>query len=132
MNDNEPVAKKHHNPSAPRGGSRQKIVRRTFDERLRAVQLHLQEGFTIALVAQELGVSAAAVDKWLQRYRHQGEAGLKDHAPGPRRPKLPEPVRDQIIALKKEDPSRGIKRISQLLKRVSLCKGIDRMMKIPR
>jgi transposase InsO family protein len=124
MNDNEPVAKKQHNPSAPRGGSRQKIVRRTFDERLRAVKLHLQEGFTITLVAQEMGVSAAAVDKWLQNYRRHGEEGLKDHRPG-RQParRLPEPVRDQIIALKKEDPSRGIKRISQLLKRVFFLKA---------
>ena len=124
MNDNERVAKKQHNPSAPRGGSREKIVRRTFDERLRAVKLHLQEGFTITLVAQELGVSTAAVDKWLQNYRHHGEEGLKDHRRG-RQParRLPEPVRDKIIELKKEDPSRGIKRISQLLKRVFFLKA---------
>jgi transposase InsO family protein len=118
MNDNEPVAKKRNHPSAPRGGSREKIVRRTFDERLRAVKLHLQEGFTIRLVAEEMAVSTHAVDKWLRLYREQGEEGLKDRRPGPRSTRLPEPVRDKIIELKKEDPSRGIKRISQLLKRV--------------
>jgi transposase InsO family protein len=123
MNENEPVAKKRNNPSAPRGGPRQKNVRRTFDERLRAVKLHLQEGFTMDLVAQEMGVSDAAVSKWLQKYRQQGEEGLKDHAPGPRSSKLPEPVRDKIIELKKEDPARGIKRISQLLKRVFFLKA---------
>lgn len=123
MNDNEPVAKKKHNPSAPRGGSREKIVRRTFDERLRAVKLHLEEGFTIRLVAQEMDVSSHAVDKWLRLYRQHGEEGLKDHRRGPRPNRLPEPVRDKIIELKKEDPSRGIKRISQLLKRVFFLKA---------
>jgi transposase InsO family protein len=118
MNDNEPVAKKRNNSSPPRGGPREKIIRRTFDERLRAVKLHLEEGFTVELVAREMGVSYAAVSKWLQKYRRHGEEGLKDHDPGPGQRKIPEPVRARIVELKKEEPSRGIKRISQLLKRV--------------
>jgi transposase InsO family protein len=123
MNENEPVTRKGNNPSAPRGGPPKKILRRTFDERLRAVKLHLEEGFTMALVAQEMGVSLAAVDKWLQKYREHGEAGLKDQPLGPRKAKLPQPVRDKIVELKKEDPTRGIKRISQLLKRVFFLKA---------
>jgi transposase InsO family protein len=118
MNDNEPVAKKKHNPSAPRGGPREKIVRRTFDERLRAVKLYLEEGFARDLVAQEMGISVGAVDKWVRLYRLLGEEGLKDRHPGRRPARLPDPVRNKIIQLKQEDPSRGIKRISQLLKRV--------------
>jgi len=117
MNDNEPIAKKR-NSSPPRGGSRKKIPRRKFAERLRAVKLHLEEGFTVELVAQEMGVSYAAVGKWLQKYRQHGEEGLKDHERGPGRPKIPEPVRAKIVELKQAEPSRGIKRISQLLKRV--------------
>jgi len=117
MNDNEPIEKKR-NSSPPRGGSRKKVLRRKFEERLRAVKLHLEEGFTAELVAREMGVSYAAVSKWLQKYRRHGEEGLKDHDPGPGRRKIPEPVRAKIVELKKEEPSRGIKRISQLLKRV--------------
>jgi transposase InsO family protein len=123
MNDNEPVAKKKHNPSAPRGGTREKIVRRSFDERFRAVTLHLQEGFSRQLIAQEMGVSTAAVDKWLQRYRLQGEEGLKDRSPGRRPAGVPQPVRNKIIELKNEDPARGVKRISQLLRRVFFLKA---------
>jgi len=123
MNDNEPVEKRNKNTSAPRGGPPKKMVRRTFDERLRAIQLHLQEGFTLELVAQEMDVSYAAVAKWLQRYRRLGEEGLKDHRFGPRPARMPEPVRDKILELKQEDPSRGIKRISQLLKRVFFLKA---------
>jgi transposase InsO family protein len=124
MNENETVAKKkNNNTSPPRGGPRRKIVRREFEERLRAVKLHLEEGFTVELVAQEMGVSYAGVSKWLQKYRHEGEEGLKDHDRGPGRRKIPEPVREKIVELKKEEPTRGIKRISQLLKRVFFLKA---------
>ena len=119
MNENEPIAKKKlMNHSPPRGGAPRKNIRCSFELRLRAVKLHLEEGFTVELVAQELGVSYAAVSKWLQRYRHEGELGLRDHDRPPGQSKIPKPVREKIIELKKEEPSRGIKRISQLLKRV--------------
>jgi transposase InsO family protein len=90
----------------------------TFAERLRAVKLHLEEGFTQELVASEMGVSSAAVYKWTKQYRLQGEEGLKSKLNGVSRSHLPAPVRSKILELKQEEPSRGIKRISQLLKRV--------------
>jgi len=121
MQENEPVEKKRKTPSAPRGGP-PKIARRyfSFEERLRAVKLHLEEGFTQELVARELGISSAAVYKWTARYRLQGEEALKDHGRTKRPPQLPQPIRDKILELKREEPSRGIKRISQLLRRVFL------------
>ena len=117
MEENEPV-EKTHNPSAPRGGPPKKHLTFTFEERLRAVKLHLEEGFTQEMVAQEMGISSAAVFKWTKRYRLQGEEALKSQYPGRRKARLPEPVRDKILQLKKEEPARGIKRISQLLRRV--------------
>jgi len=121
MNENEPVEKKPNTTSAPRGGP-PKITRHccSFQERLRAVKLHLEEGFTQEMVAQELGISSAAVYKWTARYRLQGEEALKDHGRTKRPPQLPQPIRDKILELKREEPSRGIKRISQLLRRVFL------------
>src|SRR5215471_18900682 len=118
MEQNEPVAKKQNHTSPPRGGPARKSAPRTFEERLRAVKLHLEEGFTQAMVAEETGVSLAAIQKWMTLYRHFGEEGLKSHPRGKPNAKLPEPVRAKILELKKEEPSRGIKRISQLLKRV--------------
>jgi transposase InsO family protein len=90
----------------------------TFEMRLRAVKLHLEEGFTLELVAEQMGISSAAVYKWTARYRLQGEEALKDHCRRRQGVQLPQPIRDKILELKKEQPSRGIKRISQLLKRV--------------
>ena len=117
MEENEPVEKKK-NTSPPRGGPPRKVFRRSFDERLRAVKLHLEEGFTHELVAEEIGASVAAVHKWTRLYRLHGEAGLKDNAQGRRGTQLPQAVRDKIVELKKEEPARGIKKISQMLKRV--------------
>ena len=118
MQDNEPVEKKNNNPSPPRGGSPRKNPPRTFEERLRAIKLHLEEGFTQELVAQEMGLSSAAIHKWVRRYRLYGEEALKSRIGAASRRRLAEPVRHQILQLKQEEPTRGIKRISQLLKRV--------------
>ena len=119
MQENEPVEKKRNTTSSPpRGGPPRKILRRSFEERLKAVKLQLEEGFTQQMIAQEMGISSAAVAKWVHQYRLHGEEGLKDKGNGGPRPRLAEPVRNKILELKKEEPSRGIKRISQLLKRV--------------
>ena len=109
MNENEPVEKKKtHNTSPPRGGPPKKILRRTFADRLRAVKLHLEEGFTQETVAREMEISTAALGKWLVRYRRDGEEGLKDQDRKASANKLPEAVRDKILQLKREEPTRGV------------------------
>lgn len=118
MNESERVEKKQKNTSPPRGGARKKGVRRSFEERLRAVKLHLEEGFTQRLVAEELGVTLKGVQRWLVAYRRHGEEGLKDRKGGPSARRLPEAVKDKILELKREEPTRGVKRISQLLRRI--------------
>jgi transposase InsO family protein len=105
------------NLKPPRGFARRKKIRHPFDLKLRAVKLHLEEGFSYGLVSQEMGLSKNTLVSWVQTYRQLGEEGLKGdprQRPGRR---LPEPVRDKIIEIKKQDPTFGIKRISQLLRR---------------
>jgi transposase InsO family protein len=80
--------------------------------------LQLEVGYTQKHIAEEMGISIAAVTKWVGLYRLHGEEGLKDKGNGGPRPRLAEPVRNKILELKKEEPTRGIKKISQLLKRV--------------
>jgi transposase InsO family protein len=115
MNE-EVVAEKRNSP--PRGARGAKNVRRfTTDEKLKAVRLHLDEGFTMTLVCQELGVSKASLVLWLRAYRQNGEAGLQCPYAANRAPKLPAPITDKIIELKRQNPTFGIKRISQMLRR---------------
>ena len=123
MNENEPVAKKRQTPSPPRGGPPKQSVRRPVADRLKAVKLHLEEGFSQALVGEEMGVSLACVTKWVARYRAAGEEGLKDRDGRGSAQKLPAAVREKIMELKQEEPSRGVKKISQMLRRIFFLPG---------
>jgi transposase-like protein len=49
----------------------------TIAEKLKAVRLHLEEGFGQDMVCQELGISKSSLGHWLQAYRLCGEAGLQ-------------------------------------------------------
>ncbi|MCI0748689.1 MAG: DDE-type integrase/transposase/recombinase [Verrucomicrobia subdivision 3 bacterium] len=119
MNDNELVEKKKksNNTSPPRGGA-PKNFRRTFAQRLQAVKLHLEEGFSQQLVAQQMDISKSSLGNWVLRYRLHGEEALKDQDDRASARKLPAAVRDKILELKRQEPSRGVKRISQLLRRI--------------
>jgi len=98
-----------------RSGSRRK--RYTYDEKLRAVKLHAEEGFNGELVCAETGVSVSSLMTWCRRYRENGEMGLRREAtPRPGR-RLARPVIDKILELKRGNPLFGVKRIADGLRR---------------
>ena len=73
MEDKEQVEK-----TVKRGGrTGPRRKRYTYEEKLRAVKLHVEEGFNAALVCQETGVSPSSLGAWLARYRKEGEIGLR-------------------------------------------------------
>lgn len=93
-----------------------------FEFRLRAVKLYLEEGYSPSVISEELGISNSSLSLWVKCYRERGEEGVyapktqsgnKSKSSG----KLPEAVKEKIVELKKESPSFGVKRISQVLKR---------------
>ena len=89
-----------------------------FEFKLRCVKLRLEEGIPVALLSKEVGASKDVIRRWAQAYRERGEAGLRNGviAAGSRR-RLPGPVRQKIVEIKKREPFFGVKRISHLLKR---------------
>jgi transposase InsO family protein len=96
-------------------GTRRK--RYTFEEKLRAVKLHLEEGFKAELVSVETGVSTSSLGTWLRDYRKEGEMGLRRQAsPRPGR-RLPRPVKEKILEMKRGNPFFGVKRIADGLRR---------------
>jgi transposase InsO family protein len=98
-----------------RSGTRRK--RYTFEEKLRAVKLHVEEGFKVELVSVETGVSTSSLAVWVRDYRREGEMGLRRQAaPRPGR-RLPRPVIDKILELKRGNPFLGVKRIADGLRR---------------
>jgi transposase InsO family protein len=88
--------------------------------RRKAVQLCLEEGFPVPQVAREMGVGRSTLTKWIRLYRDQGEAGLqpKPILRNPAQPKVAPAVKAQVVELKRHHPELGVKKISQLLRRM--------------
>ena len=86
--------------------------------KLRCVQLRLEEGLPVSLLSKEVGASKDVIRRWVKAYQERGEAGLRNRIVfAGRRRKLPGPVREKIVEIKKREPLFGVKRISHLLKR---------------
>ena len=116
MNEQTLVEKKRNSPPRGAGGAK-KRPRYTVAEKLKAVRLHLEEGFSYELMARELSLNKSSLQRWVCQYQLAGEAGLQPATPAKREPKLPPPITDKIIELKQQNPTFGIKRISQILRR---------------
>ena len=110
----------------PEGGrkrrGKKKIAPYPFELKLKAVKLYLEEQYSGRLIAEELGVSQQSLSGWVRVYRALGEAGLKQYSRHtlPHPAKLPAPVTERILQLKREHPSFGVTRIAQWLRRFFL------------
>lgn len=98
---------------------------KSYEVKRRAVQLHVEEGAPIDLIARELGVNVSAIYDWLHQYKTHGEEGLRLKPRGvkagsthPVQSPLRRLIHDQTVTLKRKHPSFGIKRISQTLRRI--------------
>jgi len=105
----------------PRTGRKRRKYR--FEEKLKAVRLHLQEGFSRDLVCEETGVAPTTLTAWLQQYKAMGEAGLQGQtAPRPGR-RLPAAITEKILQLKRANRWYGVKRIAHALQRLFMLPG---------
>lgn len=88
--------------------------------RLKAVKLHLEEGYTQVWIAQQLGIAEKTLVEWVKRYRQGGEEGLRPGYPHPGsgHAQVPPLVKHKISELKRDYPTFGVKRIAQVLRRV--------------
>jgi transposase InsO family protein len=113
MEDVEEVKKKQKGKESRYG------KRYGLEFKLRCVKLRLEEGIPISLLSKEVGASEDVIRRWARAYQERGEAGLRSGVAPTRGPrKLPEPVREKIVEIKRQEPFFGVKRISHLLKRV--------------
>lgn len=88
-----------------------------FELRLKMVKAFVEEQYPMDLLVQESGVSQHTLYAWVKRYRSLGEGGLHDAPPNRKVKRLPLPVREKIVEVKKENQSFGVRRISDLLRR---------------
>jgi len=89
--------------------------------RRKAVKLYLEEGIPSPLVAKEMRIKPSTLFAWVKRYREEGEEGLRTIFHPERRRKRNgalTAVQAKIVEVKQANPGFGVKRISQLLKRM--------------
>ncbi len=107
-------------------GQQKKVSRRAgsfpVEFRLRVVTLFLEEGYSYAMLAEEFGCGKSTISKWVKLYREHGQAGLSNPSTNSVKPRkqLDHNLQTKIIELKQEDPQRGIKRISDIMRRFFL------------
>jgi len=90
----------------------------SFEFRLRVVRMYLEERYPLSLICNETGVSDSSVQTWVKRYQEQGEDGLRRKIyPSKPKTKINEAVEEKIVDLKKQHPTYGPRRISDILKR---------------
>ncbi|MEI7902166.1 MAG: DDE-type integrase/transposase/recombinase [bacterium] len=90
-----------------------------FELRKRLVLLHITKGIPFRQIEQDSGVGKDTVRKWAIRYRKFGEDGLKTGGAVQKgREQIPKGVKGIIADTKRSEPSWGVTKISQFLKRV--------------
>ena len=91
-----------------------KKSRRFYDKafKLRAVQLHVEDGHTISSISEETGISVGMLSRWVRKYEAIGQSAF-DSARGTYRPRkeIHPAVRDTILTLKDRNPKHGLRRI---------------------
>jgi len=88
--------------------------------RLRIVKLYLEEGYSPKLLVEQFGISTHSIQRWVKAFRLHGAAGLEPKGPVSRRRRVPDEVRQQAVAVKREHPEYGPRRITDVLKRFFL------------
>jgi len=95
-------------------GKATKRSRRFYDKafKLRAVQLHVEDGHTISSISEETGISVGMLSRWVREYEAMGQSAF-DSGRGTRRPRkeIHPAVRDTILTLKDRNPKHGLRRI---------------------
>lgn len=94
----------------------------TPEERRQAIEAYLKSGLPQEDFCKTWGVSPSTLIGWLKKYKEQGPKGLDGYAPAKsddkrKGRKISEKVIEEIIKIKKSDPSSGLKYIQQVMAR---------------
>jgi transposase InsO family protein len=88
--------------------------------RLRIVKLYLEEGYSPKLLVEQFGISTHSIQRWVKAFRLHGAQGLEPKRPVSRKSRVAEEVRQQAVAVKREHPEYGPRRITDVLRRFFL------------
>jgi transposase InsO family protein len=81
------------------------------------VELAMVEGANVSALCRRFGISRKSGYKWLERYRAQGVAGLRDVGRRPKRVRSPTPasVEAKVLGVREACPSWGGRKIRRVL-----------------
>jgi transposase InsO family protein len=104
------------------GGDRKPPRTRAYpvEFRLRIVKLFLEEGYSVALISEEFGISHHSIRRWVRAYRRGGVEGLTPKPRSGGKPCVKPEIQERVIAVKKAHPEYGARRITDVLKRFFL------------
>ena len=90
--------------------------------RIRVVKLFLEEGYSAGMIAEEFGCGKSTISNWVKIYREHGEGGLDRPRSRSNKPRkgLDSNLKSKIVELKKDDPQRGVRLISDIMRRFFL------------
>ncbi len=83
----------------------------------------MEEGISQPAVADQLGICTAVFSKWVRKYRKEGPSGFGRSLKRGSSRRLPAPVKERIVAMKEAQPTHGVQRISDILKRMFFMKA---------
>jgi transposase InsO family protein len=78
--------------------------------------MRLEENLPVKLVCSEAGVHQTSLSKWVRLYRQYGESGLAS-SPHSARSEVHPAIAEKILAIKREHPGFGVRRIVASLRR---------------
>lgn len=95
------------------------------EQKAKAAQLYLEEGFPASMLAQEFGVSPKTISLWVRTFRASGIEGFrKVRSVKHQESSTHDPVKAKILAHKLQHPEHGVKRIAQIFRRF-LCLDVS-------
>ena len=117
--------KKSPSVCPPRGANRRGRSSQAFpfEFRLKAVKAYVEENYSTRIVCEEFGICSSSLHRWAKSYREHGEDGLKGSRTQTSGSKVHPSVKEKIIDLKKSSPVFGVRRISDILKRMFFLKA---------
>jgi transposase-like protein len=102
-------------PKRPAAGAKRgaRTLAYPVEFRLPMVRLFLEEGYGTGLLREQFGASSHSTQRWVKAYRAHGAEGLEPKRPLGAKSRVPDEVRQQAVAVKKDHPEYGARRIAE-------------------
>ena len=92
--------------------------RYTYEYKIKAVRLYLEENYTAQFIAEQLGVGLSTISTWAKQYRTLGEDGLKSDKPNEKAPQSNPVIQNEILKVKTNHSLFGSQKITDFLRRI--------------